>query len=153
MGMLASLIAGFASGETVAALRRARVAATIYLLAAAAVLCGVGFLIGAAYIKMSESYGPFVASLSFGIGFLVLAGLIMLAYRLSAGARARRRTERRGAELKTVGITTALALLPTLLKRKSGLGLILGPLAALVAYGIYRENIKPTNRFGPRQRE
>ena len=45
--MLASLIASFASGETVLAVRRARRAAVAYLLAGLAALCGVGFLVGA----------------------------------------------------------------------------------------------------------
>jgi len=48
--MLASLIAGLASGETAAAIRRARLAAIVYLLSGVAALCGVGFLIGAAFI-------------------------------------------------------------------------------------------------------
>ena len=48
--MLAPLIAGFASGETMVALRNAKRAAVVYLLAAIAAACGVGFLVAAAYI-------------------------------------------------------------------------------------------------------
>ena len=57
-----------------------------------------------------------------------------------APAAARRR---RNADLKAIGITAALAVLPTLLKGKGGLGVILGPVVALAAYAIYRENVKP----------
>jgi hypothetical protein len=141
--MFASLITGFASGETLAAMHRARTAAIIYVLATIAALCGLGFLIGAAYIWTALRYGPFAAALGFGIGFLVLAGLILLIYQISARSRARRRAERRKSDMTAIGITAALAVLPTLLKGKAGLGVILGPAAALAAYAIYRENVKP----------
>ncbi|RWC34159.1 MAG: hypothetical protein EOS27_00565 [Mesorhizobium sp.] len=143
MGMLASLISGLASGETVAAIRRARTAAIVYMLAISAALCGLGFLVGAAYIWTASRYGSFAAASGFGAGFLVLAGLILLIYQISAGSRARRRAQRRNADLKAIGIAAALAVLPTLLKGKGGLGVLLGPAVALAAYAIYRENVKP----------
>jgi hypothetical protein len=143
MGMLATLITGLASGETIAALRRARTAAMIYLLAGTVALCGVGFLIGAAYIWTANRYGSQMAALSFGAGFLVVAGLILLVYKLAEGSRLRRRAERRKADVTAVGVTAALAVLPTLLKGKSGLGVILGSAAALGAYAIYRQTTKP----------
>ena len=143
MGMLASLIAAFASGETVAAVRRARTAAIFYGFAALAALCGLGFLLGAAYIWAADRYGSMAACLGFGAGFLVIAGLIMLIHKISAGSRVRRRTTRRDTDMKAIGITAALAVLPTLLRGKGGLGVILGPAVALAAYAIYRENVKP----------
>ncbi|TJW12918.1 MAG: hypothetical protein E5W82_14985 [Mesorhizobium sp.] len=143
MGTLASLLSNLASGETVAALRRARAAAIVYVLAALAALCGLGFLVGAAYIEAASRYGPMAACLGFGVGFLVVAGLILLVYQLSAGARARRRAHRRNADIKAIGIAAALAVLPALLKGKGGLGVVLGPAIALAAYAIYRENVKP----------
>jgi hypothetical protein len=45
--------------------------------------------------------------------------------------------------MTALGVTAALAALPVLLRSKGGLGAILGPAAALVAYAIYRENVKP----------
>lgn len=143
MGMLASLISALATGETVAALRRARTAAIVYAAAAIAALCGIGFLIGAAYIWAAERYGSLPAAIGFGVGFLAVAGLILIVYQLSAGARARRRARRRSADMKAIGITAALAVLPALLKGKGGLGAILAPAVALAAYAIYRENVKP----------
>lgn len=143
MGLLVSLLSGFASGETAAAMRRARKAAIIYVLATLAALCGLGFLVGAAYIWAAARYGSLAAALGFGAGFLIIAGLILLIHQLMSGARARREARRRNADMKMIGITAALAVLPALLKGKAGLGLILGPAAALVAYAIYRENVKP----------
>ncbi|KQZ33397.1 hypothetical protein ASD50_01020 [Mesorhizobium sp. Root552] len=142
MGFIASLIAGFASGETVAALRRARGAAIAYALAGLAALCGVGFLVGAGYIWVAARYGFLEAALGFGIGFLVLSGLILLIFRVSAESRVVRRARKRNADLTAVGVTAALAALPVLLRSKGGLGAVLGPAAALVAYAIYRENTK-----------
>ncbi|TWI43232.1 hypothetical protein IQ26_00194 [Mesorhizobium tianshanense] len=141
--MLASLISGLASGEMIAAARRARSAAVVYALAALAALCGLGFLVGAAYVWAAGRYGPMAACLGFGIGFLVIAALLLLIHQLSAGARTRRRAQRRNADMKAIGIAAALAVLPTLLKGKGGLGTILGPAIALAAYAIYRENMKP----------
>lgn len=143
MGMLASLIAGLASGETAAAIRRARTAAIVYGLAISVALCGLGFLVGAAYIWTASRYGSLAAALGFGVGFLLLAGLILLIFQISAGSRARRRAQQRNADMKAIGITAALAVLPALLKGKGGLGVILGPAVALAAYAIYRENVKP----------
>ncbi|GLQ78459.1 hypothetical protein GCM10007881_19750 [Mesorhizobium huakuii] len=143
MGLLASLLSGFASGETVAAIRRARTAAIVYALAALASFCGLGFLVGAAYIWAAARYGSFAAALGFGVGFLVIAGLVLLIHSLMSGARARREARRRSADMKAIGITAALAVLPALLKGKGGLGVILGPVVALAAYAIYRENVKP----------
>ena len=141
--MLASLISGFASGETLAAIRRARTAAIVYAVAAVMALCGLGFLVGAAYIWTAGRYGSMAAALGFGAGFLVIAALMLLIYQISAGSRARRRAKRRDADLKAIGITAALAVLPTLLKGRGGLSVILGPAVALAAYAIYRENVKP----------
>lgn len=141
--MLAPLISALASGEAIAAMRRARTAAIVYGLAAVAALCGLGFLLGAAYIWAADRYGSMAACLGFAAGFLVLAGLIVLIHQLAAGTRARRRARRRNADLKALGITAALAVLPALLKGKGGKGVILGPMIALAAYAIYRENVKP----------
>jgi len=143
MGTLASLISALASGEAIAAMRRARTAAIVYGLAAVAALCGLGFLLGAAYIWVAGRYGPMAACLGFAAGFLVLAGVILLVHQLASGTRARRRARKRNADLKALGITAALAVLPSLFKGKGGKELVLGPVIALVAYAIYKENTKP----------
>ncbi|PBB92545.1 hypothetical protein CK215_12130 [Mesorhizobium sp. WSM3864] len=149
MGTLVSLISGLASGEAVAALQRARLTAILYGLAGVFALCGVGFLIGAAFIWLAERYGPLATSLGFGIGFLVIAGLIVVIHKLTTSMRARRRARRRKADMTAVGVTAALALLPALAKSKGGLGTLLAPAIALAAYAIYRENVKA----GPREKD
>ncbi|RRI04967.1 phage holin family protein [Mesorhizobium tamadayense] len=143
MGMLVSLISALASGEATAALQRARMTAILYGFAGIFALCGVGFLTGAAYIWLAARYGPLATSLGFGVGFLAIAGLILVAHKLTAGMRARRRARRRKADMTAVGVTAALALLPALAKSKGGLGTLLAPAIALAAYAIYRENVKP----------
>jgi len=140
MGFLGSLIAGLASGETAAVLRRAKLAAVVYACAGVLALVGAGFLVGALYIWTARRYGSLEAAAGFGVGFLVVAGLILLVFRLSAGSRARQRERRRKADLTALGVTTALALLPALARGRGALGLVLGPAAALAAYAIYREN-------------
>ncbi|TIP02100.1 MAG: phage holin family protein [Mesorhizobium sp.] len=150
MGTLVSLISALASGEAMAALQRARITAIIYGFAAIFALCGVGFLIGAAYIWLAARYGPLATSLGFGIGFLVLAGLIIVIHKLTASARAKRRVRRRQADMTAVGVTAALALLPALARSRGGLAAIAAPALAVVAYAIYRENTRPPPpRQGP----
>ncbi len=143
MGMLATLLAGLASGETAAAIRRAKLGAVAYALAAVFFAVGAGFLIAAAYMWAAVRYGTIETALGFGAAFLVVAGLILAVFKLSADSRSRRRAMRRKADIAAVGATTALALLPTLLRGKAGLGAIIGPAVALAAYAVYRENTKP----------
>jgi undecaprenyl pyrophosphate phosphatase UppP len=141
--MMASLIASLASGETVVAIRRARRAAIVYLFAGMAGLCGVGFLIGALYIWLSERYGPLETAFWFGVGFIAIAILILAVHRLTAGSRARRAAERRKSDLTALGIAAAIAALPGLMRSRAGLGAMIVPALAMVAYAIYRENSKP----------
>src|SRR3990170_1165178 len=141
--MLASLIASLASGETMVAMRRARRAAITYVLAGIAGLVGVGFLVGALYMWLSERYGRLETAIGFGVGFIVLAALILLVHRLTATSRARRAAERRKADLTAMGVAAALAALPGLMRSRAGLGTLLAPALAVVVYAIYRENSKP----------
>ena len=141
--MLASLLASLASGETAVAIRRARRAAIVYLLAGVAALCGVGFLIGALYIWLSDRYGRLEAALGFGVGFIALALVILLVHRLTAKSRARRVMAKRKSDLAAMGIAAAIAALPTLARSRVGIGALLAPALAVVAYAIYRENSRP----------
>jgi hypothetical protein len=138
--MLASLIAGFASGETMLALRRAWRTAIAYALAGLAVLCGLGFLIGAFYIWAARRFGSLEAAIGFGLGFLVLGGIILFIHRITTGVRARQAARRRTTELTTLAAASALAALPTLLRGRLGVGTIIAPAIAALGYAIYREN-------------
>jgi undecaprenyl pyrophosphate phosphatase UppP len=142
--MLATLLASLASGETMVAIRRARRAAIVYSVAGLLVLCGVGFLIGALYIWLADHYGRLETALGFGVGFLVLALLIVLINRLTANSRAKRAAERRKSDLTALGVATALAVLPNLLRSRAGIGSLLAPAIAIAAYAIWRENTKPS---------
>lgn len=146
--MLASLIASIASSETGYVVRRARGAVIAYLVAAMLGLCGVGFLVGAAFVWAAWRYGTLEAAIGFGVGFLVLAVLILLGHRLATAARAREDRRRRRADLAALGTSAVLAALPTLLRSKGGIGAVLGPVVALAAYAIYRENRKPDDSDG-----
>jgi hypothetical protein len=136
--MLASLIAAFASGEARNVVRRAKVTAIAYLLAAVLGLCGLGFLTGAAYIVAARRFGAVEAAVGFGIGFLLAAVIILAVRSLSARSRARR-ARRRGVDLATIAGVAAVSALPALLKSRAGL---IAPIVALAAYAIYRENRK-----------
>ncbi len=138
--MLASLLASLASGETVVALRRARRSVLVYFLFGVLALCGVGFLVGAFYIWVAALYGSLAAALAFGGGFLVLALLVLVIDRVTAGSRAKRAAERRKSDMTAVGVATALTLLPSLLRGRAGVGALIVPALAVIGYAIYREN-------------
>jgi undecaprenyl pyrophosphate phosphatase UppP len=147
--MLASLLASLASGETVVALRRARRAAIVYLLAGLLLLVGAGFLVGAFYIWFAERYGSLETAVSFGLCFIVIALILVLGYRLTAKSRAQRAADRRKSDLTAVGVATALAVLPGLLRSRAGIGAVVAPALAVLAYAIYCENRKPPSDHPP----
>jgi hypothetical protein len=136
--MLATLIGSLISGEAMKAVRRAKVAAIVYVIVAVLGAIGVGFLIGAGYIAAALRFGSLYAALGFGIGFIVVAAIVLGIHAIVAGHR-RRRRNRLGAELATVAGAAAVTLLPALLRSRAGL---IGPLIAIAAYAIYRENSK-----------
>lgn len=140
--MLASILASLASGETVVALRRARRAAIVYIIAALLALCGAGFLVGAFYIWLADRYGSLEAALAMGFAFILIALAVLLVDRLTARSRTRRAAERRKSDLTAVGVATALAVLPGLLRSRRGIGALIVPALAVVGYAIYRENRK-----------
>lgn len=120
--------------------KQVRGAAIAYGLAIVAALFGFCFLLAAAYLWAAERYGAIQASLGFGVGFLIVAGLTVISYRLAARGRSRRRAEKRRTDIAALGIAAGLAALPGLLRSREGVGALVGPLAALFAYALYREN-------------
>jgi amino acid transporter len=149
--MLGSLIASIASGELADAVRRVRSAAVAYVLAAVAAICGVAFLVGAAFSAAAQAYGTVNAALGFGAGFLVLALLILLIHRIGARRQKKEAERRRSQEMRTVAEVAALIVIPALIAR-GGVGGLAAPLLALLGYGIYREN-RPRRRKGRRRRQ
>ena len=138
--MLASLISGFASSEAAQAFRRLKFMAVAYLIAGLAVLTGLGFLIGAGYIAASRRFGPMEAAIGFGIGFIVLAGLVVLVFNMIANARERRERRRRASDMKSIGIAAAIAAAPVVLRNRAALGMLAVPALGLLAYRIFKEN-------------
>lgn len=120
--------------------RQVRGAAIAYGLALLAALFGFCFLLAAAYLWIARRFGAIEASLGFGVGFLLVAGVTAISYRLAAKSRSRRRAEKRRVDIAALGIAAGLTALPGLLRSREGVGALLGPLAALFAYALYREN-------------
>lgn len=141
--MLASLIANLASGEAAVALRRARYATIAYILAAVFGMLGLAFLISAGFVWTARRFGHIEAALGFGVGFLAVAGLVLVTHKFAARSRAREHKRKRSSDMAAMGVATALAVLPTLLRSKGGLAAVLGPVLAIAAYAIYRENVPP----------
>jgi uncharacterized membrane protein (DUF485 family) len=139
--MLASIIRSLASGEVSDIFGRVRRAAIIYALAAMAAICGVGFLVAAGFVAAVQRLGAIPAAIYFGIGFIVIAILLVGIYSaVEAGVRARRRKKARKAELSGVLGAAALAALPSLLRSRLGVLEVLAPFAAIAAYEVYKEN-------------
>lgn len=138
--MLASLIAGLATGETMAALRRARRAAIAYAVAGLATFFGLVFLLVAGAIWAARSYGAVEASVGIGVAFIVLALVIVAGHKLTSRVRAKAARRRRNRDFTKAAVAAGLAVAPALLRGKAGTALLLAPAIAAVAYAIYREN-------------
>jgi chromate transport protein ChrA len=135
--MLASLLAGLATGETMAAIDRARRAAIAYGLAALLAALGLFFLLIAAFIWAARRFGPIEAAAGFGAAFIVLALIIVLIHKVSAGARRRTAARRRSRDVTRLAATAGFAALPVLFRNKASLALAA---IGIVGYAIYREN-------------
>ncbi|MCO5064784.1 MAG: hypothetical protein M9924_10225 [Rhizobiaceae bacterium] len=140
--MLAALLGSLASGETKLALRRAKLAVFVYGFAAICLLCGLGFLVGAGYIFAAERYGSLQAALGFGAGFILLALLALLIFKLTARRRARRTAAFRKSEISALAAASGIAIASNLLRSKAGIGLIATPLVGFLAYQIIKENTR-----------
>lgn len=139
--MLAALIQSIVSGETTRAAKRVRRAMIDYMIAGICLAIGLGFLIAAAYIFVAERYGPLYTAIGFGLGFIALAGVALTVHRIISGIQAKRRAEEaRAAQLQALAGATAFAILPALLKGRGGFISLLAPVAAMVAYAIFKEN-------------
>ena len=141
--MLASLIAGFASGETVLALQRAKRAVIVYLFAAITAACGAGFLLGALFIWLAGRYGTLETALAFGGTFILITILILLVHIVGERSRSRLVASKRHSDLKAIGVATAVAALPALLRAKPGVRVLLAPVVAFAAYSLYRRSRAP----------
>lgn len=136
--MLATLLAAFASAETGAVANRIRRSVRDYALAAIAAVIGLGFLLGAAFVAVADRYGGMPTAIGFGIGFLLLAGMILAYHRISARIREKRAMQRRSVEMKSIAGAAAVTALPLLARAFGAKGLLL-PFVALAALAVLRE--------------
>lgn len=104
---------------------------------------GLGFLVAAGFIALSDQVGGIYAALIFAGTFLVLALAVYLGSRIGEGRHRRAIADkRRSSETSAFVTTAALTALPTLLK--SPLVRTLGiPAAAIAAFMLMRNNDKP----------
>jgi ABC-type dipeptide/oligopeptide/nickel transport system permease subunit len=138
--MLASLIAGLATGETMAALRRTKRALISYALAGLLALAGFLYLLAALTIWAADRYGAVEATLVIGAVFLVAALLVVLVHGMTRRARAKIAARQRSRDFTKAAIAAGIAAAPVLLKGRAGLASLLVPAVAAIAYAIYREN-------------
>ncbi|MEO3389261.1 hypothetical protein [Mesorhizobium sp. CAU 1741] len=127
------------SGEASDAIGRARRAAIVYLFAALLAVAGIAFLIIAGFVATAEEIGVLEAALAFGGGFIAVAVILLIAYRVASGIRRRRVARRRKTEAKAVAGAAAIALIPTLLASRGGGMMLVIPALAGLAYAVYRE--------------
>jgi uncharacterized membrane protein (DUF485 family) len=151
--MLASLIAGLATGETVAALRRTQRAAIAYGLAALFLALGGGFLLLAAFVHVARRLGVVEAGLWFGAGFIVLGLVVVAGHRIAAAMRRKSVRRQRNRDMARVAAAAGIALLPALLRSRAGLLAVAAPAIAAVAYAIYRENAGDNPEDDPLDRD
>jgi hypothetical protein len=138
--MLASLIGAFITGEAANMVKRAKGALVAYVVVALLFLTGVGFLVGAGYVAAARNLGSITAAIAFGVGF-ILIGAAVLGVRALVASMRRSRSRRRGLDVATLAAAAAATVLP-LLVRRGGLAGLLAPVAAVVAYALYRESRK-----------
>lgn len=150
--MFPTLLASVVSGEALIALRRLRVALMIYALAGLLLLAGVGFLIGAGFVATAARHGSFYAALYFGAGFIALAIITVIVFKIVSAIKVRSARRRQSTEAKALMTAGALTALPALLSAKRGsLGLLAVPLAAVAGYMMFRE-FRPRRSDPPRSR-
>ncbi len=151
--MFRGLLGAALAGEFQQVTDRARRAALLLSIAAVAIAVGVGFLIGACYLLAARQFGNLEASIGFGVAFIVIGLLCLLANRLAARHARQKRKLERGPELRGLAIAGALAALPTLLRHpKALLPVVALPALGLVAMKIADENRSPAvpNQRDPR---
>jgi hypothetical protein len=144
--MLASLLAGLATGETIAAVRRMRRAVVAYLVAALFALIGLVFLLIAVTIWASRRFGEIEAAVGIGLVFLVVALIIYVVHRRTARVRAGAAARQRNRDLTNAAVAAGVAAAPGLLKKGSGFALLAAPVVAAGAYVVYRLLSRPDPR-------
>lgn len=141
MGNLAPLVVGLASANVKSSMRRVRVLAACYCVAAVFGCAGLTALLIAAGLAMARHMSPEAAALAIA-GILFALSLIVLAAASVWLARERRKRASQSAA-RTIAAAAAVAVLPALFSNRMGLGLI-----AAAAGGYALANRKPVKPAG-----
>lgn len=141
--MFARLFALLATGEAGLIRQRVKTAAIAYTVAFVAAVLAVVFLLVAGYLAAAVRWGAIDAAFWFGIGFAVLTGLVLIAYKIVAAAQRRAQRRKRAADASMLAGASAMAMLPAIAGKKGGTTAILLGLAALAGYAAYREFNRP----------
>lgn len=147
--MLSSTLIALLSGEATARVRRLKSQMIILSILGGIALVGLMFLMLAGYLCLAAWIGPVRAALWVGGSLVAVAILGYLIYRLTAGARSRRRVAVQDAQMSALMTTTALSVLPVMASRAGAMGLVLAPFLAAVGYRIYEENTRPREPKDP----
>lgn len=142
LGLLMPL-AGLLGLEVEGLSQRVKGLVAVYALILVCAVMGVGFLIAAGYIALSEAVGPLTATLILAGSFLTVALAVYIGLAISESRRRKRLAERRRASDAGAFLTTAaLTALPLL--TRSPMLLKLGiPAAALTVLALLRDKDTP----------
>ncbi|MCV0394083.1 MAG: hypothetical protein K5878_01850 [Rhizobiaceae bacterium] len=100
---------------------------------------GLAFLLLGAFIAAARRYGAIEASIGFGVGFLLIAGIVLVYHKVSSRRRQRRAERRRSTEVKSIAGVAAVTALPLLLRGGLGVKALILPLLGLAALAVLRE--------------
>ncbi|MCT7377428.1 hypothetical protein [Chelativorans salis] len=141
-----------AAGEVLIAVKRLRLAAVFYAVAALLGLVSAGFLVFAAYIVASARWGNVTAAVGFGVAFAVLSLAVILTLRILARRRTRRLRQQQKANADMIAGNVVLNLLPTLMARPGGVAAFALPFMVLAGYALAR-SIRKTSSGAATERE
>lgn len=142
LGLLMPL-AGLLGLEVEGLSQRVKGLAIVYALILVCVVIGLGFLIAAGYIALSDLVGPLTATLIFAGSFLAVALLVYIGLAISESNRRKRLAERRRSSDAGAFLTTAALTALPLLTRSPMLVKLGIPAAALAALVLLRDKDTP----------
>lgn len=142
LGLLMPL-AGLLGLEVEGLSQRVKGLAIVYALILVCVVIGLGFLIAAGYIALSDLVGPLTATLILAGSFLAVALLVYIGLAISESNRRKRLAERRRSSDAGAFLTTAALTALPLLTRSPMLVKLGIPAAALAALVLLRDKDTP----------
>lgn len=142
LGLLMPL-AGLLGLEVEGLSQRVKGLAIVYALILVCVVIGLGFLIAAGYIALSDLVGPLTATLILAGSFLAIALIVYIGLAISESNRRKRLAERRRSSDAGAFLTTAALTALPLLTRSPMLVKLGIPAAALAALVLLRDKDTP----------